>query len=264
MTKAVLTLNSGNGVSTLRGDNMSWPPVAVCIVTFDRFDEIKRTLQSLKSHLKYEGQLHWHLSDDGSPRGYIPRIKGLFPDLHFTHTASNRGGWGVNVNKSMRFLNNTYDYIYLNEDDYVANQDIDITRGVALMESVGSVGHVRYDGVQGHRLTLIQHEAQTHIGKVFYMTVDKKSKGLNVYSNRPHMSRRTWREKLGQYCEGMRLGATEVIRAHSVRDLDTPDTVVFWNYIPRTFDHIGKSRQGSTLDKGLPLKPDGKANRGKK
>ena len=241
-----------------------WPTVAVCIVTFDRFEEIKRTLMSLKAHLKYQGKLHWHLADDGSPKGYIARIKGTFPDLHFTHTQSRRGGWGVNVNKALRFLTDNYDFIYLNEDDYVARQDIDLSRGVALMAKVASVGHIRYDGVQGHRLTLHQREAQTILGKLFYMVVDKKSKGLNVYSNRPHLTRRTWREKVGPYREGMRLGATEVMRAHKVRETDAPDTVVFWDYIPRTFDHIGKSRQGSKLDQGLPLKPSGKANRGKK
>lgn len=232
---------------------MSWPEVTVLIVTYDRPQEIRRTIDALLERLRYPGdRLRWHLADDGSPQNYCPEIKRDYPKLRWSVSITERRGWGANVNKALNSIKG--DYVYLNEDDYVAKRDIDLRSAVALMEAVPSVGLVRLDGIEAHSgLVLKLREAKdTQAGRMDYLVINRAASAhLNVYSHRPHLKHvARFHGRVGLYPEKLDLGRTESVFAHRVLDApECPEIAVLADGIPRAFDHIGKSRQGSEHDK---------------
>lgn len=230
-------------------DAGAWPPVAVLLVTYNRPDEIRRVITSLVEHLKYEGMFAWHIADDASPEGYIEGIRADFPDLQFTQSVTKRKGWGANVNAALKFLR-PYPFVYLNEDDYLARRDIDLSRGVALLQALKDVCIVRYDGLNAHALNLQLREVDTRLGRMSYLRVSKRSPHLNVYSNRPHLRdvRRVTRSYRG-YPEGKQLGDTERSFAHTVKNKKGPDVAALIDGIERAYDHIGKSWKGGKHDR---------------
>ena len=228
-----------------------WPDVAVMIVTYDRPDEIRRVIRALDKHLQYnKGKFVWYLADDGSLGNYVSDIQRDFANLGFRTTITKRLGWGANVNKCMRKIGEQY--IFLCEDDYVALYPLDINQGIALLSSkTANIGLVRYDGLAGHRLNLAIEEIKTpSLGMLQYLEILKKdSRGLNVYSNRPHLKHVKFHRGYGEYPMGKSLGETESAFAHRIKDiLKGPKLVALENGIRRAFDHVGKSRQGTGLD----------------
>lgn len=226
-----------------------FPPLTVLIVTYDRPREIRQTIDALLHRVDYRGSIRWHVADDASPGNYIAELLDDFRYLDMHHTITNRKGWGANVNKALTSI--TTDYIYLNEDDYVAQCDLDLNRGVALLEANDDLGIVRYDGITGHTLDLELREQDTRLGRLNYCRISKRSPHLNVYSHRPHLKHRRLHDMVGLYKEGLSLGETEEEFAHRIKDKfsdDPPHIAILPEGIPRAFSHIGHSRQGSEHD----------------
>lgn len=217
------------------------------IVTYDRPLEIRRTISSLVSRIKYPVPLRWHIADDHSPGNYIADLLHDFSTFDISHTITDRKGWGANVNKALISIET--DYIYLNEDDYVPFRDLNLAAGVALLEANRELGIVRYDGIEGHTLDLHLREHDTRMGRMNYLRISKVSPHLNVYSHRPHLKHRRLHDKLGLYKEGIPLGETEEEFAHRVKDKDKPPhAAILPDGIVRAFDHIGVSRQHTSAD----------------
>jgi len=225
------------------------------LITYDRPKEIRRVIDALQARIQYPTeQLRWHLADDESPNDYIPLIQRDYPNLHFTATVTQRKGWGCNVNKGLHYIRNMLhcNYVFSCEDDYVALCPLNLRDGVLIMEEVKAVGLVRYDGVSAHFLNLYLREVKLDTGRAMdYLIIDKNSPHLNVYSHRPHLKHYRFHDKYGFYKEGRSLGYTETEFAHRVKDegIDGPLMVILPDGIPRAFDHIGHSRQGTALDK---------------
>lgn len=228
---------------------MDWPTVGVLIVTWNRPNEIRRTIQGLQQHLKYEGKLQWHLADDNTGGDYVKKLCRDFPACSFTHTITDRKGWGANVNAALKYLNKL-SCIFLCEDDYLALRDIDLTRGVALMTTQKRIGLVRYDGIAAHGLRgmeLSLRMIKTPI-KVPYLQINKDSAHLNIYSNRPHLRHKRF-SKYGPHPVGLPLAKTEQTFARKVKTTIGPDVAILPDYLLAPFEHIGKSRQNSKFDR---------------
>ena len=231
---------------------MNWPKVTVFIVTYDRPREIRLTIDALKKHLKYKGELLWHLSDDGTERPYLFEIKRDYPDLKFSSTVTERKGFGANCNKGMTNCWARSDYLFFCEDDRVVTRDMDLSSGVAVLESNKNIGLIRYDGVAGHALDLQLREIETDIGKVQCMVISHTSPHLNYYSNQPHLLHRRFHDKYGLYPEGMSLGRTEEAFAHRVKNkyLKGSKIAILQDGIENHWQHIGVSRQLTKHDIG--------------
>jgi len=223
----------------------------VLVVTYDRPTEIRRVLYAFLKNVKYpHDRLLFHLADDASPGNYIDDVEREFHFLRWTHTRTNRGGWGANVNAALKVI--ATDFVFLMEDDYLATGEVNLEAGVRLLTKVETVGLVRYDGVAGHFLTLHLKEYKDHEGRIDYCTIDKESKHLNVYSNRPHLRHKRFTQAYGVYPVGKKLGWTEEAFAHHVRQkADAPELVILHDGIQRKFEHIGTSRQLSGEDVGI-------------
>lgn len=227
---------------------MKWPTVAILIVTFDRPRLIRETIAALQRYLQYKGQLRWHIADDGTPN-YVADIEHDFPLLEFTHTITERGGWGVNVNAAMRYLSG--EFIFLCEDDYKLRRAVDLTRGVALLLADKSIGLVRYDGIAAHgergldlQLRSVRHGQM----KIPHLRILKGSAHLNVYSNRPHLQHPRFHVAYGGYPTGTSLAQTEQVFARRVKERKGPDVAILPDYLFTPFLHAGKSRQGTAQD----------------
>ena len=230
---------------------MDFPQVYILIVTYDRPKEIRQVIYGLLKHLKYPREkLLWHLADDNSPGTYLEDIKREFHYLDFTATITERKGWGANVNKAMVYCWNKSSYVFLIEDDYVAQREIDLERGVALLMADERIGAIRYDGISAHDLNLALREIQTDLDMIDALFIQGDSPHLNIYSNRPHLKKRKFHDVYGLYPVGQKLGETESMFAHRVKDRyhKSPKIAVLDNGIVRAFDHIGHSRQGTNLD----------------
>ena len=226
--------------------------VRIIIVTYDRFEEICKTINALIDLIDYNpDNLIWHIADDGTPGDYLERIAREFRGLYIEATKTYRKGWGANVNKALLSSKEDEDYVFICEDDYVANKKIRLSMGVAVLENVPNLGAIRYDGLAGHlglRLNL-QEIVTPEMGKVDYLIIDPvTSKHFNVYSNRPHLRHRRFTNAHGLYKEGLKLGQTEVEFAHRIRDNGKPYIGILDGGIVRRFDHIGKSRQHTNED----------------
>ena len=234
----------------------TWPPVTILLVTYNRPDEIRRTIQGLRQKIRYSGIVRVHVADDGSPAGYLSAIKNDFPGQISSVSVTDRGGWGCNVNYALRqlFLSGVK-YIFVCEDDYVARKPLFLDPGVALLESSAAIGNVRYDGVEGHRLNLdLKENGATRIGKVHYLEIKKQGHDSYVYSNRPHLVHRRFHDLYGFYSESLALGSTELVFATQIRFTEGPAIVILPDGIVRAFDHIGKSWKQTTHDVGREIK----------
>lgn len=236
-----------------------YPLVTIVLVTYDRPNELRTTVASLMEHIVYPPErLRWHLADDGSPDPlYCESViheSTLHGDveMRWSATQTTRKGWGANVNKALLHAMGDTEYVYLNEDDYVAQKTLRLDLGVQLMETVSEIGLVRYDGLSAHiGMILRLKEAKSADVRLDYLELDRASPLLNVYSHRPHLRHRRFTACVGMYPEGLSLGATEEAYAHRVRDMQQcPQVAVLDDGIVRAFDHIGRSRQGSDEDVG--------------
>lgn len=227
------------------------PNITVLIVTYDRPREIRLTIDALLQHIEYDGELNWHIADDNSPGNYLPQLAQDYPILHLTATVTKRQGWGANVNKALTAIRN--DFIFLCEDDYVAQQRLDLTAGVRLLTTFDNLGAVRYDGISGHNGLNLTVQELTGNPTINFLTINKElSTHFNVYSNRPHLRHRRFHDRLGPYIEGAPLGMTETNYAGRVKETEGfADIAILSNGIDRAFDHIGHSRQGTDLDVNL-------------
>lgn len=229
--------------------------ITVLLITFARPKEIRKTVYELLKHQNYPLEnLHFHLADNDTERrfgitDYVPMILSDFSFLDWTVSIETRPGWGYNANTALKQINNNY--IFLIEDDYIAHRPVDFVSGVSLMEAQSNIGLIRYDGIAAHNgLILHLREANTQTGKVDYCIIDKNSKHLNVYSNRPHLRHRRFTDCYGYYTEGQPLGVTEETMAHNVLDKkECPDVAILWDGIANAFEHIGASFQGGEFDK---------------
>lgn len=225
--------------------------ITILIVTYDRPTEIRRTIDALRDKIQYAGPLRWHIADDGSPDNYVANVVRDYQEhLDITATVTPRLGWGANVNKALQHPRMT-DLVFLCEDDYIALHPLNFNHGAALLLSSDHLGVVRYDGLEGHvGLNMWLKECRVAGDTFSYLEIDReKSTHLNIYSNRPHLRHRRWHDALGLYPENLPLGKTEEAYAHRVRNrLDAPGFAILMDGLPRAFDHIGKSRQGTEKD----------------
>lgn len=249
---------------------MNLPSLALVIVTYNRPEEIRRTVLALKENLTYDGTIVWYVADDCSPGDYALQVRGWMQDLLMQHVRlvqpSQNSGWGANVNYTLRASKEPI--VFQIEDDYVLRKPIDLTPYVAMLLQSNDIGLIRFDGIAGHHvhaeaseidirpiLPNYQQCPMCNPGKVHYWRLNAHSRELYIYSNRPHLKHRRFHDRHGKYPEGLKLGQTEESFAHRVknnmmRDPDTtPQIVVPMGYELLNFDHIGISHQHTEFDK---------------
>jgi len=178
---------------------MIWPDITVVIVTYNRPEEIRKTINALHNHIKYSGQINWLVADDGSDGTYASDLIKDYTGIGLQVVITNRGGWGKNVNNAFKMVDT--DYVFLCEDDYVSKYPLDLDTGVTLMQEEPTIGLVRYDGVGEHLLDLSLNTVESSQGKIAYALLRNTSSTLHIYSNRPHLCHKRFHQYYGAYPE---------------------------------------------------------------
>ena len=247
---------------------IEFPELTIVLCTYNRYDEIRLTVQALIERLIYpQDKVRLLIADDHSPDSYTTRLRRLkdfrYWDTAFAVTEEN-GGWGVNVNNALRHV--ATDYVFFIEDDYVLTQSLDLRLGVALLAEKHHLGMVRYRGTAGDHIVFHQFECDIRKyipdfresmglpGKLCYLHLDGGSPSLYMYSHGAHLKHRRFHDFYGMYPEGKKLGETEEGFAHIVKGkmrddpANAPGLVILPEWIPIHFDHIGQSYQHTEFD----------------
>lgn len=242
------------------------PDITVVILTYNRYDELRQVMASLREHLLYPAErVRWLIADDASPGDYVARLK-LLKDFKGVEWLVNErnAGWGATVNRALDQVRT--DYLFFQEDDYVLTRPLDLRVGVALLDAKPNLGYLHYYGTAGEAVVLHQFEAEigallpdfrhgmTLPGKLAYLQLDGHSPSHYIYSNRPHLVSRSFHDYYGRYREGAKLGATEESFAVHVKvtmqadPANAPGIAVLPEFLVPAFDHIGKSYQHTEAD----------------
>lgn len=226
---------------------MTVPLVDVVIVHYNRPQELLRSVESLREHLRYPA-LRWVVADDHSPEEAFEFIKGeVQPDIIFR--TKERSGLGINTNNALKQLDS--DFVFLTMDDRVLTRPIDLAPGVDVLTRYEEFGMVRYGGLLGHDITCrlrTLNDAPPYYD--VWEALKKESRFLFVYSGAPHLKHRRFHDAYGLYVEGYKLGYTEVEFAQRFIALEGPKIMCFPELVVNYFEHIGHSWQLGEHDIG--------------
>lgn len=209
---------------------MNYPVVAVGIITYNREQELTRTIASMINWIQYpKDKLIWVLSDDGSPPGMIDRVLNLFPDLFSEVLTHQRGGLGVNWNGMIEACQKYADLTLCNQDDWTFTTPLDLRLAVGFMRHNPDYGMLRYHKLTGHvGLPMVMKEWDTraawenynhnagggneyHPSMLPYMELLYPFDGntYSPYSGGVHLRHRDFTKIYGGYSEGVGFSSAE-------------------------------------------------------
>lgn len=185
-------------------------PLTVVLLTYDRFDYAKQTLDSLMKNLKVQSvPLYLHIADDGSPNGYVDELAHQADEGHrfarISHSNSRRSGYGANYNLATQTTHAESGYILPLEDDWELVQEIDVESVLDVLDD-GIFGCVRM-GYIGYTQSLIcgfvwhGHQNWLHFSEF--------SSEPHVFAGHPRIETVEWSRALGMWPVGITAGETE-------------------------------------------------------
>jgi len=212
---------------------MTYPPVAILLITYERTNIAVETIKGIKDRIHYP-RLVWHVADDGSNGNHMERlINEIGPDYEITTT--NTGGHSVGKSMNMgieKCLEKAAMWLHW-EDDWVPNMHIELEPCVRLLEQREDIGMIRmgrlHEGVTGEVISS---------GDRLWWKLDK-SKHEWCFTGHAAMRHRRFHDAYGKYEEGLPPGRTEMRMLHNFNTIQGPDVV--WPAWLRydICDHIG-------------------------
>lgn len=190
---------------------MNTSSLAVILLTYDRFEYAKRTLESFMQHCSHAGALHLIIADDGSPKGYTDKLAkvaakvGLFDSI--TITNAERGGYGRSYNLATQVAHQMADLVLPLEDDWELLRRFEVSDLAEILLEPGSpVGCIRM-GYVGFTQPL-RGMFETIAGRNVLM-LDPFSPEPHVFAGHPRLETTAWQRGVGPWPEGIGAGATE-------------------------------------------------------
>lgn len=182
-----------------------WPVVAVVVITYQRAEILRGTLDRLRQHLDYSGVLRYVVADDGSTDG----THAMLEQRDIEPIVTNRGGLGANTNAGLRAAFDQADIVFSLQDDMHMLKSLHLDPHVQKLQQDPAAGFVRLWGVAGHRYAARLDE--------MYWRIAWTSPELYIPSDRPHLKHRRFWETYGPYPEGRATGDTEEAFCHQCR-----------------------------------------------
>lgn len=190
-------------------------------------------------HLQYpDDKLHFLIADDCSEdttSEFLPAWKPHGISVQTVTTPVN-SGWGASANNAIAHIRTPY--IFHLDDDFMLTRALDLAEAVTLMETIPTIGMIRYAALaRGERYTYQQHAANG----VPYLILDKSSPSLYLYSQTPRLYGARWFTRYGLFPEtGLTLGEAEEHYCHHVKDImnadeSAPQIAVFPEWIREGF-----------------------------
>jgi len=186
---------------------MDWPTLAINVVTYNRKETLRVTLQRLQTHLYYVGPRALFVADDGSDDGTQAMLAEEFPSAVLIQ--SQRVGMGANTNAGLRAGLAVADYVLQFQDDMQLLATLDLHPHIERLRDDPTCGFIRLWGVGGHR-----YKANLEGN---YWRVHWDSDELYIPSDRPHVKHRRFHEFFGFYPEGLSTATTEDAWCHGCK-----------------------------------------------
>lgn len=159
---------------------MTYPNLAIGIITYNRPREFESVFNSIINHVKYPSdKITFVLSDDGSAEDYVTRWTNTVPAVDhlgfkFVILRNNRLGMAGNWNAMIRECEKHADYTVCWQDDWLLTHPLDLRLGVAFLQHNPAYGMVRYHKTTGHNgLYHVIHEWDTR-GKIDFRLSDNE------------------------------------------------------------------------------------------
>jgi len=219
-----------------------WPPMAACLLTYDRTDYAVRTAVSFCTNFKYPN-LAWYIADDGSSDAHGLAITSALEMCGATIFGGHaeKMGPGPSWNRAIENSLHRAEIILWVEDDWELQDEIDVTKYVKLLMEKPEVGMIRlgYMAV-GLNLHSVGHDG-TH-----YLRVEKSTP--YAYSGNPSIRHRRYFTAYDWYPEspGVNPGECELWHDDKVRKTEGPE--IWWPMDLKNggwgggFGHIGEKQ----------------------
>ena len=179
------------------------PLVSIVFVTYKRLERLRDTYWSLREICRYPN-LEWIVCDDGSSAAIQTQIRKLAFDQYLL--SERNQGMGANTNKGLLAANG--DYVLHLQDDWTCSGPSDfIESGVELMGERPDVCMVQFWRVADFPYPSIFHlSASRKRARIFldFPGMVSEGKGFHIYSDRPHLKRRSVTATVGLYSETIR------------------------------------------------------------
>lgn len=215
------------------------PPLAICLVTYNRTREALETIRSTCENLLYPSSLiGWYVADDGSRAEHHTAILehlevvegmhliGLHNDRFREDDSHNCGkGW----NKGLGICHQFSDFVLFLEDDWRLDSPLDLARYVRLLQEREEVGIVSF------RILSVGADVHTigHNGEMFlkYLRTTQYA-----YSGNPLLRHARYTKYYGWFAEDRNPGLIELHQDDQYR-LDVKGGPEIWR--PATMDQWG-------------------------
>lgn len=179
--------------------------LSILIITYKRTELALGTIRHLKKNMIFDGDLHWHIADDGSPNGHVDAlVQELRDQKNVTISNSNRGGVGHSMNVGMGYCLEHSNYILWLEDDWFLTRRFDVEEYLHLFREYEDIGMIRLAYVSPGLAADLIHTSNNRLWW-------KLRKGPQ-YTFVGHASLRTKKfcNVYGKYKVGLPPGATEL------------------------------------------------------
>lgn len=214
--------------------------LTICLLTYDRFEYAKITLESVLRNIRFTGNLAIHIADDGSPNGYIEALRDLVDsDIHVSSSNSARGGYGANYNLAMQTVHQFSEFVLPLEDDWELVKQLPLNKLCRDLTILGG-GCIRL-GYLGFTQSL--RGKLMRAWEDVYLRLDSESDEPHVFAGHPRLETTEWARLVGPWPEGLGAGATEF----AVSKLPAARQRIFWpmdlvHPYGDMFAHIGTER----------------------
>lgn len=186
--------------------------LSVLFITYNRSDMLEKSFQAIKACRDLKG-VKVLVSDDFSKPEHIDRMQRMGFDK--VVLAQRNGGLGRNNNKGLRAVDT--DFCLMVQDDCMLVNPDAITRSVEVLKADPTIGMVRLHG-EAELFPLTKRVANgveywvcDHTGPEYAALKAQAGKRLRIYSDQPHVRRRSFHEKVvGYYIEGTPMEESEM------------------------------------------------------
>lgn len=219
-----------------------YPPLTIQLMTCDRWDYARRTLQSTFRNLRYSGEVALHIADDSRGEGAADQVIDLLQLAGNRPNHSTRTGghsYGRSYNLATQAVHERGGLVLVLEDDWELCMPLDVDRLADAFDRVWAVGCIRL-GYVGYtqelrgRFVPVGGNSTDHL-----LMLDPASPERHVFAGHPRLETVEWQRKAGPWPEGLPAGQTEFEVAGAVRD-----GIAWPMWIPpsRAYAHIGTRR----------------------
>lgn len=184
--------------------------LAIVLLTYNRLDYAKTTLESTLRNLKTSEPIHVHIASDGDSKEYIEQLVEIAFNYDIpmvTQSVTERQGYGANYNYSLQTVHNLEgcEYVLPLEDDWELVREFNVDPILSVLHD-RIFGCVRM-GYIGYTQTL-SCDFVSHGGH-HWLSLREDSSEPHVFAGHPRIETVAWQRSIGPWNENLLPGQTE-------------------------------------------------------